>query len=693
MGILLVVFNQASVYLSSVVALKTFDREQPSNWVADISSLPPGDYFVSAGKPTGLCDLQIGTTVVVRGHTEFRQTRDALLLGSAFSLYGNVDDPQLIRIRCTKTPGVSLKFPEPPVIATRNIGIVLHGWRFILHVLLGPGSSLLLLTLLFVGHAGRVRPVGQENLPKRVIFAAMALAYSLSLAYVTRLFLSIEVAYTTHAIMRCAFAFMVLTISGTDGWRQRFNLALLGVSAISLAVVSIVSFPHVVKLYKILYILWSMVVVAQAIDVWRRPAVVMGDREYRVILAVAAIFHGTDFLSMYIEQINVQTPILIMLLCILVGMHAKKEASRNNQLYASAYKILRTIQGNQPLYDKFVVAAHEVQQHNPLLRISAYVDAFCFGRCSEPRRYLERVLSFGYRKDTSRDAVVNLAEDRGKVMLTALTTNAVKFGVGRDGGHYAILPVGAHACINLSDDVAREPAFGSEAQSVLEVLEPAIRSLEAEFRLTAERSRLPINGLLAKRGVGTFPEVVGSLFLDVVGYSKQTRLQKDAFGSFVKGVYFTAIERALDNLLVREFSRGDELYLCAINGFPGNWPAADAVAEALRRLVEFVESEGDRICSEHGFPKIRLSVGAAAGMAELVVTESDVTTMGDIVNQAKRLQDASGSGEILVNGEVAEALSRVGARIGVPTPRLVKGCTIVAHSVVFPKTGKQGRSA
>jgi len=686
LGTALTFVNQLGIMFGEVVAIKKLAKIDPAIWQADLSDLDAGEYYISAGKPTGLCDIFVDENLVMRGQSSERRVRDSLLLGTSFALGKQIDSKSYVSVRCSRIAGVPLKFPDPPIITRRSFGLLLHGWHFLINVVLGPGSSMLLLVLLVIQRANGVLALAKSQRKVGMLFGCTAFIYSLSLAYVTRFFLPIETAYTLHAVLRCCLSFILLRIAGMERLGKIPMDALFAASTLSLVVASLVDFPMVVQIYRVLYVTWSLSTVYFATLLWLKVSDQRLQKYQRAIVTLASVFYLFDLLSIFMEHINVQYPVLLALLCFLIGRQSRQESERSNLLHASAYRILRFVQSDRTLVEKFREAVDELEHHNPLLRLSAYIDSFCFGRSTQPRIKLERVVEYGYNKNTSQDTVVEVAHGRGLMMAKAMADGRPIFGVGSDGGQYGIIPVGNFACINLSDDHSRGNELGTEARQVLEFLEPAIRSLDSDFQRTAERSRLAINALQGIRGMGSFEEAVASVFLDVVGYSRLSKGQSDPFATFVKGVYFMSIEKRLADLVVREFSRGDELYLCAVNGFPAKQKrAVDAIAEALQRLALFVDTDGASLCSDYGFAPIRLTIGAAAGVAALVITESDVTTMGEVVNNAKRLQDAARPSEILVDMTVAEALKSLPVRLGPETSRLVKGDLIMSRSAWFPK--------
>lgn len=111
---------------------------------ADISSLPIGAYFISAGKPRSLCELKIDDKVVDSTVSPVTGFRSRLLLGSAFETTAD-NKKNKVEIICLNDGGFIPGMSEKPTVLPFKAGTYLHFFRSLTGVLIGPFISILFL--------------------------------------------------------------------------------------------------------------------------------------------------------------------------------------------------------------------------------------------------------------------------------------------------------------------------------------------------------------------------------------------------------------------------------------------------------------------------------------------------------------------------------------------------------------------
>jgi class 3 adenylate cyclase len=682
--------SNSSFFFDSLVK---FDKVGKSVLVADLSSLPNGEYFFSLGKPTAPCDILFGGKVVERGISHSTATRNSLVIGIPLTVSNLAPGEGILRTECIMPNGFPIKFVDSPILTTRNAGLVLHGFRFLLHLVLGPTCALMLLIILI--NAMIWRSHSNSVAVTRIAFAVVALLHSLSLAYFPRLFISAGDAYVINAILRCAFAYTFLAVANRPRAFHGEFVMFAYFSFISLLVAHFFFSHYVNWTYRISFVLWTAAAIGLTISRWRRPLEMPDDELWRGALTIFAVLQGIDASTIFIEVLQPQMPMMLACMCHFIAKQANIDLRKNQDVYQTTYGVLEVVNDvNTDVRQKIVLATGILQKQSPMLRISAYIDSYCVGEAIASKMSMQRVYEHGYRKDTSFDSSIDISSGNGRFMKEAIGSGKPLYGIGANGGQFICVPIGELACINLSDHNARDPVFGHIANSFVGMLQPAIQAIEAHLKSAADSSKFAINRLRDTLGIGTYECALGAVFIDIVGYSQLSDKFRDPFRRFIADQYFPSLLKAIQTHMTLEFTRGDEAYFCVLEHFvaPG-LSIAEELQNGLSACWRFQHEISPELCRQAGFPVIRLRIGAAMGTGTLSITSMEVKTLGEVVNHAKRLQEDAMEGEILITSALSRALPGSNLRFGALKRSLIKNNLIEARSVDFSDNGNEASSA
>jgi class 3 adenylate cyclase len=189
------------------------------------------------------------------------------------------------------------------------------------------------------------------------------------------------------------------------------------------------------------------------------------------------------------------------------------------------------------------------------------------------------------------------------------------------------------------------------------------------------------------------------LFADLRGFTAMADALDPAVTVRILNDYFRCMERAIH----RHHGHVTELVgdgLLALFGAlePNRWQERDAVLAALAMRSELAAVNAR--LREHGLPELRFGVGIHSGevVAGIIGTGrlSKFSVTGDPINAASRIEGLTRhfDVDILVTGEVAQALGDPRFRLQAMPPAAVKGKTEplqTFHVAAFAENGAQPR--
>jgi hypothetical protein len=389
-----------------------------------------------------------------------------------------------------------------------------------------------------------------------------------------------------------------------------------------------------------------------------------------------------DIFHIFGKQALFASPSLIAFMAIMLMHLRRKEAFRKERIELATARILSVIDSKSPIREVLAQIALITSGELKFRRVSAYIDAFCVGAVDGPGRTFIRVMENGYQKNTSQDALITFDGDRGKYMAEAISCQ--KTLVCKNPSQRAwffVVPISKHACINLSDEGPPENEYQIfENEEILNRLLPGLRSLDSRLVNHALQQFGALERLRTYFGDGKRDCKIGSIFADINDYSVNTERYGVAFSEFISAIYFPALIKKVGNYAAPEFVRGDEIYLVSIKELlVSEITVEQAVVNTLIELVDFVTNDGAKLCLASGYNPVSLSIGLNLGTATIICDPIKVRTAGQVVNEAKRLQEAAGPGEILIKSGALDGISITQFELDVEVPILIKKNFILAR--------------
>jgi hypothetical protein len=667
-GSLCLLVQSSPNYLAAQIALPvSFIKTSDSVWTAELSRLDAGEYYASLGKIKGNCRLYRDGELLDSNQSVVSGIRENLLVGASFSLR---DRSQVLRLECEKTKGFRVELAQMPIVSSYRSGVLLQLWRAFTDLILGPlfGLSFLLLSL-----SQRWTGLTRSQNSTLVGFAGVAVAYSFSLAHYPRLFADELTASYLHVLLRTAFSLSFCLLCGTY-YRQRLIVILPHLLFLAVAT-AIWQLEHSLldPVYRYFCLVFAASSLVATIDLFRRPR----REEFTIILRCVSVAWTVaqilDLKAVFQFLGTFSAPAVLLFITITMSYARLREQRRARRIQQTSNRILAIIESNASIDEILTQLASISSIETHFSRVSAYIDGFCLGMSEHPRQVFVRLMERGYSKETAIDRTIHFLDGRGSYMATATETEEITLRTGTfDKAFFLVVPIGRHACINLSDAVPASSFQAWESEEVIRRLHPALRTLNGRVLAQGFKQGLALEKLRLIRGDGRFDVTLGAVFSDVNNYSVLCEQYGAAFGEFVNAVYFPALTKAVSETAVPEIFRGDEIYLVSLSELRSKKLSnSEAVLKTLLDLHNFMRNEGAELCRSSGYDPITLSTGAAVGNAVVICDPIQVRTAGPTINEAKRLQEAAGAAAALVRTEGLDATS-LDYLLGEDEPVLVK---------------------
>jgi hypothetical protein len=280
-------------------------------------------------------------------------------------------------------------------------------------------------------------------------------------------------------------------------------------------------------------------------------------------------------------------PALVALLTVVVSWLKLEDTLREERISRTATQILQAIESNETVEKVLEQIASIAHSGTHFRRVSAYIDSFCLGHATEPSKTFYRVMERGYQKDTRKDQTIHFHELRGKTMAKAVESGNITLSRGaEDKAWYIIVPVGKHACINLSDTSAVSTFVACESLEIMSRLHPALQPLDRRLIEIGTKQSLALQKLRSLRGDGSWNELIGSIFIDVNNYSKLTDQYGNTFSTFVSEVYIPSLAKTVAQFACLEQTAGDGGYFVVISDL---LPSGESIHSGAVRTVELLD--------------------------------------------------------------------------------------------------------
>lgn len=700
-GILFALACIAFQQSSNVVALFIrepikFAKSDANSWIGASRAIPAGDYYLSVGRPRGACDVYQNGSLVFSNRGKIPEVRNSLLLGGAIIVNSGSIETSL-QIQCEQQKGFGTDFTHEPILSSFTGGVALQLWRAATELLIGPLFSLLLLATVVVqirrkpkdrvnSNDGIATKNYSNSLPY-LIFAAASLLYSLSLAYYTRLFLPGTAASILHIFLRNIFSLASILLFGSNSRHFRNLIAVQSILIISIIPISIIGIQPLITFYRIQYPFFSISTLLITIELFGKET---RDESFLLLRSVSvtwSIIQIIDTSVLWTGYGAYTTPSLIALLTTVAAYQRVSEKVRTERIEIAASRILAVIHAKSPLREIIAQLASITSSQTHFSRVSAYIDGFCVGYADQPRKVFYRVMESGYNKDTTKDSRIEFETGGGTIMAEATQGDSLSLKRGqKDNAWFIVVPLGKHACLNLSDDEPSSPYSAYESEEILRRLHPALKTLDGRLIDHGLRHGFALEKLRSILGDGKWERTVGATFADINNYSMYTERYGQSFGDFVTAVFFPALIKAIGKWAAPEFIRGDEIYLVSVKELvPENIRVEESTFRTIQSIQEFLDNEGAQLCKANGFEPITMSIGASVGPVTLICDAIKVRTAGHIVNEAKRLQEAAGSGTILVKSGIFEIFPDSNCADQNAIPILVKKTFTMAKKIFLDK--------
>lgn len=690
------IFQFSSSFVANLIKKDvTFVQRSSSEWIGDVSRLAEGHYYVSVGRPRTGCDLFLNEALVDSNRSSRPEIRSGLMLGASF--YKD-SASSAISVRCLPQAGFGPRLTHEPIVASFRIGIFLQLWRTFSEVLIGPLVSIfLLLTVLLQVRSTTHVEQRSVTLAPHLVFGVSAFLYSISLAYYPMLFIDGASVVFFHIFCRNFFSIALILLVGSYSKTRKDLIALHFVAIAISTFLFYTNFSNLNLFYKWSYIIFPVSTLLATLELFKKE-----DRTRSIVLlkpmGIAwTLVQTVDLFSLWKPVGIYAAPATLVMMACMTTYIKYYEKLRNERIEVATARILAVIEAKSPIREILAQLATIVVGETRFSRVSAYVDGFCIGLCDRPFRTFARVMENGYRKNTAKDLTIEIGNDRGMHMISAMEQNSLLLRQGvNDKAWFIVVPIGRMACLNLSNDSPSSPYTAYESEEILRRLMPALSTLAGRLEDSAYRNSHALEKLRSIKGDGKWEDEIGVMFVDINEYSSMTDRFGHSFADFVSATYFPSLIKVLGKFAVPEFVRGDEIYFVSIRELIADgYQPSSATISAISMTQSFILNEGRALCLENGFPPIQMSVGANVGTATIICDPIKVRTTGQTVNEAKRLQEAAGTGKCLIKSETYDKhfLESVNLHIGEEIPILVKKNLIMARTLKLATLAEEGTAA
>jgi signal transduction histidine kinase len=217
-----------------------FSAESPRKFVADLSSLPGGKYFVSVGRTLGDTEIYFNDVLLQRGQ---------LTAGVPLEL-SDGPGPKRVSIVWLAREEWRKYLYDQPVITGYGVGFLIQEWRKFVGIFMGPIASLALILFALFNH--RVSKGATGLIFPHLMCGISGLIYGLFLAGIPDLFFSFTVNLPYQVALRIILSGAIMYLISTYAERRFRALLWLHVIGVALVVpLSFVSRDWLIVHYKV----------------------------------------------------------------------------------------------------------------------------------------------------------------------------------------------------------------------------------------------------------------------------------------------------------------------------------------------------------------------------------------------------------------------------------------------------------
>ena len=651
LGLFLLCFalQNTAIFVEKLVDLDVSWNKKDEVITADISHLKNDSYFVSLGKPRGHCDIFLDGKTLFTGKGGVPDKRISLLVGGSFV---KDDSSKSITIDCRhEMTGWKLYLAHSPFIATYNSGMIVHMIRAISEIAIGPFASLIMFLMLMYARF----TVGAHIRKSEWFFASAALAYSLSLSYYTRLFMTGADASVAHILLRFVFSYSAYCVLNS-GLKNRTSVLVHHAAVFALAIIWVNDPVDLMDFYKYAH---PSLLIPFALSLHDRLKQPIRDRKhlYLTIFAIGWIMaQSLDAINLWANFGIYNSPMLIMVLSLTYGMMVLETHRTSKKLNNLQNRLSEALKNEADLSGLLKSIKDILALDTSFNQITAYIDGTLNGKADRERTILSPVV--GHRTD---DVSID-TEGSGLYMTQALDSGEIVMAKGnKDGMWFLVAPIGRYCCINFTTNEKLTEYLVLETRDLMLSLLPTLDTAISKIIELSHRQGSSLQRLRSIIGPGSHEKQTAAIFVDIADYSKYTESLGNEYTGFISQTYLPSLIKILAPWATPEVVRGDEIYFVVLKELSKEESSLNTIAAcALKRLQQFVSEDGKKICKSNGFPTVDLRIGMTCGDANIVVDDIQVRTSGDHINRAKRLQDSAEKNEAWVDAATAESLASEG---------------------------------
>jgi len=632
--------------LPSKIPFNKIETSSTVSWVSH-TPVPEGKYFISVGRAQGGCSLFYGGSKLdanmgLVGLSE----RSALFLGS--SLHVN-SERQHISLSCQKELGSPIRLIHSIYVHDYRTGSFIHLVRQLTDLVLPLAITAYFLSFIVVSSRMRLGRLLNAGL----LTGVMTFTYLVSLVNLPRLFLSNLDALFLHSLLRFGFVLsMLYWLSGGRLKKRVFSAAFVGLALIlqgcylvneGLLFKVYLVFCHLIPtgVLGVIFFLRSKFPQNQA---WFRFAPILATS------SLDLLFHHTGG-GAFVAPIST-----ISVFGLATGDYIRKQRALGKARKALA-KVSSLLLDSPGSIGKLSQVSEELANAFGLEKWSIYLDSCFLGKCAGASQEMTRIAS-SLKHIHPDDPVIRLIDPAG---FGGAMINAIGDGTPlceraeSDGCLYVIIPISGVGCLNFS--AVRK--YAGDYEQIKVILDEVFQDITlAIARLVRGElaSNLSVSAIREELGPGAHDLSYGVIFADAVGYTQNVQ-RSEKFVEFFQFEYVPALLRHLGRNVSLKDLFGDEMFLVVRNFTEQNESnVLQDTALAIQALQEFISGHGANMCEVKGFDKLTFKVGAHAGKGQIIVTGTDLSLSGPII-EAKRCQGRARGDEPFVSKALFEFLS------------------------------------
>lgn len=657
----------------------------PENLVrtANLTNLPSGNYYISVGRPRGPCEIDLDGKKLDTTKELVGDNRSHLYLGTAFTV-SEVEHPKQLNVICENEKGFAPGFTHSVVIMPYNTGKMLQIWREATTIYLAPFFCILLIFSVFItaGYKSLIR-FKSDTLPF-LIYGAVALLYSISLAHFTRLFFAPLTSSALHWLFRTFFGFSFYTIvAHYTRWRL-WNVMICLLPIPLLVWTLTFNSNNFDSLYDMSFPIFSISTLFVLLQLYRDEFTSRSTILLRCVGFAWLLIQLNDTSVIFLNFGVYTGPAILPLMTAIVIIIRYVDLQRNEAIERSTSAVLQLISGPGSLENKLSSLGELVQRFTHYSRYSTYVDCFVLGMHDRPNERFVRLAEGGYGGKVV-EKTIDFSEEHGKQMKLAIDSCKPVHSIGKiDHAWYSVVPLGSHAVLNLSDSF-RSPAFMAfESHQFLVRSFQVLQIIDSYLKNFGSRMSYAFEVLRLLRGDGEWTEEIGCMFIDINGYDSGMMTHQDFYGKFITQTYLPALCQRVRKWAVKEGnSSGDSVYLvCVKDLMQDDCTISDGLYHTLVEILRFASEEGAQMCKSQGYSPIRLQIGVNAGLATITCDQFNARTSGNTVNEAARLQKAALPGSAYIHASLSAVWKeRHDLLFGKETNEVVKTRNLIGHLV------------